>query len=186
MNGLTLYPLPAALTDGGCRLYLWEGEKPEKRSHGLLLEALQMHTGRTYTEEDILRMPNEKPTLRDGSAAFSVTHSGNMWLVCVSPHPVGLDLQVHKDRYSPAVARRYFHPDEAALLEKAREGGGDLPLFFRLWCARESYAKFTGTGIAAMDKGWSSLASPVPITEIPFRTGWSLCLCTRLPEKSFV
>ncbi len=185
MSRLTLYPLPAALTETGCRLYQWEGEKPEKSSHALLLDALQLYTGRTYWENDIQRSPGAKPYLADGSAEFSVTHSGDLWLACVSPHPVGLDLQVHKGKYSPAVAKRYFHPDEVALLEKAREAGGDLPLFFRLWCARESYAKFTGDGIAAMDKGWSSLASPVPICELPFRHGWSLCLCTRLPEKAY-
>ncbi len=182
MRGLTSYPLPAELTDHGCRLYLWQGEQPEKCSHTRLLEALQMYTGRTYSEDDIRRIPGKKPFLADGSVQFSVTHSGELWLVCMAPFPVGLDLQVHKPKYSPAVAGRYFHPDEAALLEKARELGGDLPLFFRLWSARESYAKFTGDGIAGMDKGWSSTASPVPIYEIPFRQGWSLHLCTRLPE----
>ncbi len=182
MRELTPQPLPDFLRLHGYRLYLWEGEKPERSSHALLLDALQLYTGRAYWENDIQRSPGAKPYLADGSAEFSVTHSGDLWLACVSPHPVGLDLQVHKGKYSPAVAKRYFHPDEVALLENAREAGEDLALFFRLWCARESYAKFTGDGIAAMDKGWSSLSSPVPIYELPFRHGWSLCLCTRLPE----
>ncbi len=177
------YPLPSPLSDLGYRLYLWEGDKPEKYSHELLLSALTLYTGRRYAETDILRFPNQKPLLRDGSIHFSVTHSGNLWLVCVAPEPVGLDVQMHKDKYSPAVAKRYFHPDETQLLETAKKAGADIPLFFRLWSARESYAKYTGDGIAAMDKGWSSQCSPVPLYEIPFRPGVSLYLCTGRPAE---
>ncbi len=176
------YPLPLFL-DGYYALYLWEGTHPEKLSHRLLLSALEQYTGRTYVEEDIVRKPNEKPYLRDHSVFFSVTHSGDIWLVCISAVPVGLDVQQHKDRYSPGVAGRYFHPDEVSLLEKAKEMGNDIPLFFRLWSARESYAKYTGAGIAGMEKDWSVLRSPVPIWEIPFRDGVSLYLCSTLPNE---
>lgn len=175
--------LPDTLTEAGYVLYLAEGEKPEHWSHEALTAALTLHTGKTYTPEDVVRCPNEKPYLRDGSVQFSVTHSGELWMVCLAPVPVGLDLQIHKEKYSPSVARRYFHPEELALLEVAKENGTDLPLFFAIWCARESYAKFTGDGVSGMDKAYTTTASPVPLYVLPFRAGYSLTLCTTLPES---
>ena len=68
--------------------------------------------------------------------------------------------------------------DELALLEKAKAEGEDLPLFFTIWCARESYAKYTGDGVAGMDKNYSTTDSPVPLYTLPFRAGYSLTLCT--------
>ncbi|MBQ8641482.1 MAG: 4'-phosphopantetheinyl transferase superfamily protein [Clostridia bacterium] len=175
---LTKLPLPAPLENAGFHLYMLEHPQPEKQSHAALLTALFLSTGRRYAPDDVIRRPNEKPYLRDGSLHFSVTHSGGVWMVCTAPVPVGLDLQIHKERYSPGVAKRYFHPDELALLDSARVSGEDLPLFFALWCARESYAKFTGDGVTGMDKAYSTLASPVPLYNLPFRDGYSLTLCT--------
>lgn len=181
---LRQFPLPALLTDAGLRLYLLEGDAPEKVSHNALLDALYLYTGRRYTAGDIIRRPNEKPYLTDGSVQFSVTHSGGFWMVCMSPVPVGLDLQIHKHKYSPGVAGRYFHPTELALLDAAKNDGTDTSLFFDLWCARESYAKYTGDGVAAMDKSYSTTASPVPLHKLTFRQGYSLYLCTRLPDHT--
>ena len=181
MTDLQKLPLPPVLSDAGYVLYMAEGPRPEKWSHAALLDALQLYTGRRYTPEEVVRVPNAKPYLRDGSAAFSVTHSGEIWMVCLAPHPVGLDLQMHKEKYASGVAKRYFHPTELDLLTAARENGQDLPLFFQIWCARESYAKFTGDGVSGMDKDYSTLRSPVPLYVLPFRSGYSLTLCTDLP-----
>ena len=178
------FPLPDPLTEAGLRLYIREGDSPEKYSHDTLLTALQLYTGRRYSPEDIVRRPNEKPYLADGSAQFSVTHSGGVWMVCLSPSPVGLDLQIHKAKYSPGVAKRYFHPTELSMLEQAKADGSDTALFFDLWCARESYAKYTGDGVAAMDKGYCTCTSPVPLYKLTFRQGYSLYLCTSLPNNA--
>ena len=181
MTDLQKLPLPPVLTQAGYVLFMTEGAQPEKWSHAALLDALHLYTGRNYAPEDIVRVPNAKPFLQDGSAAFSVTHSGEIWMVCIAPFPVGLDLQIHKNKYAPGVAKRYFHPSELDLLTDARQTGEDLALFFQIWCARESYAKFTGDGVAGMDKDYSTLHSPVPLYVLPFRDGYSLTLCTDLP-----
>lgn len=178
------FPLPDPLTDAGVRLYVRERDNPEAVSHDALLDALELYTGRRYAAGDIIRLPHAKPYLSDGSVQFSVTHSGGIWMACLSPVPVGLDLQIHKNRYSPGVARRYFHSTELVLLEQAGTDGSDTALFFDLWCARESYAKYTGDGVAAMDKSYSTTASPIPLYKLHFRQGYSLYLCTSLPTHT--
>ena len=184
---VSTFPLPDRFTSHGLRLYYAKGERPEHWSHAALLTALEAYTGRTYTEADILRESGKKPQLRDGTVQFSVTHSGPYWMVCLSPAtiPVGLDLQQHKAKYTPGVAKRYFHPAELALLQKAQAERTDTvqtdtALFFDLWCGRESYAKYTGDGITGLDKGYSTTASPIPLTKIDFLPGYSLFLCTKL------
>lgn len=181
---LQTFPLPDPLTEAGLRMYLREGEAPEKYSRDALLDALYLYTGHRYNAGDIIRRPNEKPFLTDGSVQFSVTHSGSVWMVCLSPVPVGLDLQIHKNKYSPGVAGRYFHPAELSFLDAAKADGTDTTLFFDLWCARESYAKYTGDGVAALDKDYCTCTSPIPLYKLAFRQGYSLYLCTRLPNHT--
>lgn len=185
VENLTLLPLPEKLADHGLKLYYTQGDKPERWSHDALLNALRLYTGRVYQENDILREPGKKPVLLDDSVQFSVTHSGDYWMVCLAPAhmPVGLDLQVHKEKYSPAVAKRYFHPEELALLEQAKETHTDTALFFDLWCARESYAKYTGAGITGLDKNFSTTRPPVTLYPLKLQTGYSLFLCTKLLDR---
>lgn len=74
----------------------------------------------------------------------SVTHSGRYWMCLFSPCPVGLDLQIHTEKNHPErIARRFFHPEEVEYLS-----GREEEAFFPLWTAKESYVKYTGTGIA--------------------------------------
>ena len=71
---------------------------------------------------------------------FSISHSGAYWACAVADYPVGLDLQVRRKKYSFRIAERFFHPDEKTYLL----GNGD---FYAVWTAKESYVKYTGTGI---------------------------------------
>jgi len=177
---MTELQIPYHLQDAGLRIYFTEDPQPEKHSSEYLLTALFLYSGHLFTEQDILREPGKKPQLRRENLHFSVTHSGGIWMVCVAPLCVGLDLQVHKDKYTPGVVQRYFHSTEAEHIRKATDCGKDLKLFFDIWSARESYAKYTGAGVFALDKQFSSLHPPVPLYPIFFRPGYSLTVCTAL------
>ena len=85
---------------------------------------------------------------------FNVSHSGEYVLCAVSEMPIGVDIEQIKPFRSGMVAR-YFTDTEAAYV------WGDSPVpngnvtdfdtckrFYRVWTAKESYAKMTGTGIS--------------------------------------
>ena len=59
---------------------------------------------------------------------------------------VGVDIELLRT-YKPTVAKRFFHPDEYSLLETLPPQLHD-EMFTRLWTLKESYVKYTGTGIA--------------------------------------
>lgn len=97
-----------------------------------------------------------KPYFPDYPDLFcSVSHSGAWWVCVLSSAEVGLDIQEHtrlrNESADEAVVRlrkmahRFFHPAEAEYVEQA----DCYERFFRVWAAKESYAKYTGRGIDA-------------------------------------
>jgi len=73
-----------------------------------------------------------KPVLADGTLAFNVTHSGTLAMVAISQAgPIGVDVELHDPRRDlVGLARRFFTPDEAAMV------AADPSQFWRLWCRK--------------------------------------------------
>jgi len=91
----------------------------------------------------IVRGQWKKPRFeRDIGLRFSVSHSGGFWACDVAREEVGIDIQRITADYHRGIPERFFHPDEHAYLQK--NGFAD---FFKIWTAKESYVKFTGSGI---------------------------------------
>lgn len=155
-----------------------------KQSREFLLTALFRYTGidswKIETEE--LGKPYAVSPLPDSPEVhFSLSHSGDYWIIVLADHPLGLDLQVHSGPCKPSLAKRYFHPEEFAYWQN----NGESPkVFYDIWCAKESYVKFTGEGITRNLSGFSIFHPPVPLCQIPFVPGYSLYLCCNpLPKN---
>lgn len=87
-----------------------------------------------------------KPRLSAGSYHFSIAHSGDAVGVAVAESPLGIDLEWERPVDAPGLARRFFSPDEAALLV----GESPASLFFTLWTCREAAVKGDGRGLARL------------------------------------
>ncbi len=129
------------------------------------------------------RTPKGKPYFLSAPALHcSVTHSGDYWLGAFSDQPLGIDLQIHRKVRREAVSRRFFHPTEDAYLQS--EGYRD---FFRVWAAKESFVKCSGEGIdsgfgrfsVADSGGLLPRVQGQSLWFVPFREGYSLCVCTK-------
>ncbi len=157
-------------------------------------DAVVFCEARRYAEEYGLCPPggilargeHGKPYFSGGGPEFSISHSGGYWVLALSEGPVGVDLQKVQACKSEAIARRHFHPQEYAWLQA--EG---FRRFFDLWAARESYVKYTGSGIA---HGFNDLliteagpgrfeADGAVIYLLPFLNNYSLCVCTGYPAE---
>lgn len=79
---------------------------------------------------------------------LSLSHSGDWVAAALSRQPIGIDLE---DRRRPrrytAIARHYFHPEEADALIAA-PAAQQAQRFLLSWTAREAYLKALGVGIA--------------------------------------
>ena len=159
----------------------WEEDRRD--SHTLLLQAAARYTGLSPDALGPLDFGRHgKPFFpRQPHLHFSITHSGGWWMCAFAPQPVGLDLQLHHTHLPPAdLSRRFFHPTEDAWLAQ-----GGYARFFDLWCAKESWVKFTGHGFfddphtfSTVDEEGTFPARPgVQLRLLPAPTGYSLCLC---------
>jgi 4'-phosphopantetheinyl transferase len=94
-----------------------------------------------------------------GFAPFSVSHSAGTWAVLIGDEdggPCGLDIQYERKAEALPVAKRFYAPEDAALLESiaASEGASDEEVtdeFFRLWARREALIKAAGGSVAGTD-----------------------------------
>ncbi|MEA5026058.1 MAG: 4'-phosphopantetheinyl transferase superfamily protein [Erysipelotrichaceae bacterium] len=91
---------------------------------------------------EIVRKPGIKPHFDDDRLFFNLTHSHDLWICAISTEPVGIDLELPRSCRMELVAKRFFHSDEYRYLLQ-----DDFRSFFTIWCAKESYVKYLGTGI---------------------------------------
>ncbi len=87
---------------------------------------------------------NGKPYLENRDIFFSISHSGNYVVCCISENEIGCDIEKIKD-YNPKVGKRFFTKKEAELLEN--KDTEDI-FFAKLWTLKESILKKEGTGIS--------------------------------------
>ena len=173
------------MPDSRCNVTIYSAPFSEdsRTSHALLYQAAQQYSGLSASElgplESSLR---GKPSFsRAPHVHFSITHSGDWWLCGFSDAPLGLDLQIHRSHTPPCrLSQRFFHPLEDAFLARDNYSG-----FFDLWCAKESWVKYTGHGFFH-DPGSFTVVSPdgtfptmpgVILQLLPFAEEYSLCLC---------
>ena len=143
----------------------------------LALHALRQCFGEVcpelFSRGDILRYAESgKPYVGVGSGMYvSISHSHGLCAAAVSDSEVGVDIEyIDPSRSTERLKRlaaRFFSADELAYI-KAEADAGDAVLperFFEVWCAKESYVKYTGAGLSGLG-GFSIFGLPVEITRL--------------------
>ena len=159
-------------------------EGPEA-SHRLLRRAAALAAPQ-LTDCTLARQAQGKPCFPAAPELhFSISHSGGRWVCAFADAPVGLDLQVHRPCRALALARRFFAPEEAEWLRSRGEAA-----FFDLWCAKESWLKYTGRGLSALPEaivlapdGQFPARPDARLQLLPVFDGYSLCVCTQEPAQ---
>lgn len=132
-------------------------------------------------------------TAPDSEVFFNLSHSGDYILCAVSSQEVGVDIE-YRGKARLEVARRFFHPHEARLLQDA-PAEQQVSLFFDYWAAKESYLKYTGDGLSGsmsafeicfakgdawIEKGHTPL--PVRLRACPIDENYSSFICCEKDE----
>lgn len=135
-----------------------------------------------FSQGEILYAENGKPYLEGRNVEISISHSGELWGCALSKEPVGLDIQLVREKGIRSVAKRFFHPEEYRYLQET--GFTD---FFAVWTAKESYVKFTGEGITddfsafcvVDSQGLLRSVNGAEIKLIPFLPEYRICICSK-------
>lgn len=155
---------------------------------GWLLRLVLERAGVPPEQQRFSAAPLGKPQLAGHpELQFSLSHSGR-WAVCaLAGTPVGVD--VEGPRCTPAIARRFFHPDELPDFDSMSEPEY-LDRLNRLWTAKEAFTKALGGGLTIpLDRFLVHLPpdgarleqtlSPLPYRLHEYRLAdCRLCLCT--------
>lgn len=107
-----------------------------------------------------------KPRLDDHPGVhFSLSHSQDRALLAVSEGPeIGADLEKVRAIDHIGLARRYFHPDEVATIERHED---PRQAFFRVWTLKEAVVKALGLGLSLPLGGFAvSIAGPRPVMAV--------------------
>lgn len=112
---------------------------------------------------------------------FSISHTKNVWACACADTPVGLDIEWERPCDQAALARRFFHPQEAEFVQN------DPSRFFEVWTAKESYVKWSGQGITddfgafstVADKTLAGRIKDAELRHISWRGGYRMCVCAR-------
>ena len=104
------------------------------------------YTQRQWKEIQIQHKASGKPWLEQyPEFCYSLSHSGK-WVVCgVHSKELGIDIQEMRS-WNIGVAKRFFAIEEYERILNAEESEKTI-LFYKMWTAKESYAKLTGDGI---------------------------------------
>lgn len=154
---------------------------------GWLLRYALSQEGIPVYAQQFTTSPDGKPMLVNGSLDFSLSHSGEWVLCAVSAKRVGVDVEL--PRCTLATARRFFAPEEVAMVE-ALPKSAQVDALLRLWTAKEAFTKALGTGLkqglgsfsVRLDQNSATLVQN--ISPLPFRLeeymlpGCRACLCT--------
>ncbi len=89
---------------------------------------------------------NGAPLCRGADLALSLSHSGPYIAVATGRRAAGVDVE-RRRKASDAVARRWFRPEEAALLRALPEEDR-ARAFFRFWTIKEAALKHSRQGLA--------------------------------------
>lgn len=91
---------------------------------------------------EILKTENGKPYLEGIPLHFSLSHSADRGLITISDKPIGVDIEIFKDKLRKSVIER-FSAREQSEIANERD-------FLIHWTAREAYVKLYGLTIAKM------------------------------------
>lgn len=119
----------------------------------LLRGTLSQWLGIKSQEVPIVIDPTGKPFLSMHGVQFSISHTEKIMALSFSffpasgdPLPVGIDIERERLLDVSALARRFFSPAEAEMLQRTQS----LSEFFRLWCCREAAIKADGRGLGEL------------------------------------
>lgn len=133
------------------KLWMVEAQDAKGAAHALLERKLSEYG---VLHPEFATLPGGKPVLKDGALHFSLSHSGPFALCGLGDRPLGADVERIKPR-RPNLPR-YALSDREFTWFTAR--GSDWADFYSLWTLKESYVKYTGSGL---DRAARSIEVPL-------------------------
>ncbi len=156
------------------KLYLAACTKADEHDVGASLAKYALRTTFGHTTE-LLHDDRGKPYFDCPDVCISISHSGERCLVALSDTEIGADIeyiQISTEHHA-RLSERYFTSEES---DYVRESPNER--FYAVWCAKESYIKYTGEGFSRPLSSFSVLKSELCFSHFTI-DGYAICICSR-------
>ena len=128
--------------------------------------------------------PQGKPDFVGEMGHFNLSHSEELVCAVFDRHEIGVDIQWMRPLQDMRLAKRYFSEREREALASCVGQEEREKLFYRIWVKKESYAKLTGEGIAAvLEQDTFTLAQQVVWQEQEISEGYCIAVCQYRKEN---
>lgn len=133
---------------------------------GLLLYFALRKNGLQNRMDEIQKEIHGKPFLPDSGFFFNLSHSGNIALCAFGNVDLGADIQQIK-KTVPQKTAKILSPQEKEYL-KAKEGRGQVEVFYKIWARKESLMKWDGRGLRLPMQTFSVIQGNTLVNELTF------------------
>jgi len=142
--------------------YRYHVEKSEEKR--LIIRCVHDYTGIYAIEPNIITGKNGKPDF-DSCAHFNMSHSKDLWVCALYEDEIGVDTEFIRNKDYTRVSRSVFEEEPDSNTE-----------FFRKWCRKESYLKYTGKGLVDLH---SPVDESLYYTYADIDENYVVCICTK-------
>ena len=138
----------------------------------------------TYEKVDFAKNEHGKPYIVRDPIHYNISHSGQYVVLVTANSEVGVDIQEKRSAYKESVAKRFFSDKEWKDISKCESEEDKKESFYRIWCRKESYGKYLGTGLSTEVLQTNVLVDVDDVQWIEYEAvnGYQLCICNRKGE----
>lgn len=157
-----------------------------------------------YEKADFAKGVHGKPYIKGRPIHYNISHSGQYVVLVTAEAEVGVDVQEKGPARMEALAKRFFSGEECQVFSSylAREENSDVKeknnivskedcykspkdLFYHIWCRKEAYGKYLGTGLSTevLQTNVLSDLTDVQFIEYEAAEGYQISICCGKEES---
>ena len=170
------HPIVTFYERGRCMIKLYLADCTKATEHDIGIKLANHAIKSTFgCNLPILKDSRGKPCVLKDGIYLGIAHSHERCLVAVSDNEIGTDIEYRSSDENRLLrlAKRYFTEKEVEYVKSQ-----PCQHFYEIWCAKESFIKYTG-------EGFSCPLSSFCIFDLPFhfsyydQDGYTMCVCSK-------
>ena len=138
-----------------------------------------------YERAEFAKGEHGKPYIIGHPIHYNISHSEQYAVLVTADSEIGVDVQERKSVCMDAMAKRFFSKIEWQTFSELESDEEKKELFFYIWCRKEAYGKYLGTGlkIEVLQTNVLSDLSDVQFIEYEAAEGYQISICCGKEES---
>lgn len=138
-----------------------------------------------YEKAEFAKSAHGKPYIIGHPIHYNISHSAQYAVLVTADSEIGVDVQERKSVCMDAMAKRFFSKIEWQTFSELESDEEKKKLFFYIWCRKEAYGKYLGTGLSTevLQTNVLSDLTDVQFIEYEAAEGYQISICCGKEES---